>query len=264
MKVHRPHRSAFHAPIHCRMFFLLGEPHLTQLGCRRLAEELFKSATKVLLDNLLAVFLLIVGWLLGLVGACWSQNRSARLMRAQERRRRIYGPLHDELSEAEERLKRYADINQSKEYQRIKEEHILHILDVPNQMQKKIEQLYEDKLNQFNVRRRTLLKAWNDIIQEQLGIGADGNRLARMAFQLLKEWPCLTRDEQSELENVFSSAKRNYRPTLLDHFASAERLFEHFKKDFEADSRFVALTELRDQLMLLVAEIRECIRKDLK
>jgi len=161
-------------------------------------------------------------------------------------------------------LKRYGDIDQSKEYQRIKEEHILHILDVPNQMRKKIQQLYEDKLNQFNVGRRTLLKGWNDIIQEQLGIGTDGNRLARMAFQLLKEWPSLTRDEQSELENAFSSVKRHYNPTLLSHFASAERLFEHFKKDFEADSRFVGLTALRDELLRLVAEIRECIRKDLK
>lgn len=218
----------------------------------------------MLLDNLLAVFLLVVGWLLGLVGACLSQNRSTKLMRAEERRGRIYGPLCDELPEVEERLKRYGDIDQSKEYQRIKEEHILHILDVPNQMRKKIQQLYEDKLNQFNVGRRTLLKGWNDIIQEQLGIGTDGNRLARMAFQLLKEWPSLTRDEQSELENAFSSVKRHYNPTLLSHFASAERLFEHFKKDFEADSRFVGLTALRDELLRLVAEIRECIRKDLK
>lgn len=218
----------------------------------------------MLLDNLLAIFLLVVGWLLGLVGACLSQNRSTKLMRAEERRRRIYGPLNDELPELEERLKRYADIDQSKEYQRIKEEHILHILDVPNQMQQRIEQLYEHKLNQFNVHRRTLLKEWNDIIQERLGIGPDGNRLARMAFQLLKEWSSMTREEQSELENAFSSAKRHYNPTLLSDFASAEGLFEHFKKDFETDARFVDLTKLRDQLVLLVGEIREAIRKDLK
>ena len=229
-----------------------------------MAEEFLKSAAKTLLDNMLAILLLVLGWILGLGGAWWSQNRSTKLMRAEERRRRIYAPLYDELPELEERLERYADVDESKEYLRIKEEHILHILDLPNELQKGIEQLYEYKLNQFNMHRRRLLKAWNDTIQEQLGMGVDGNRVARMAFHLLKEWSSLTRDDQSELEMAFASAKRHFSPNLLTRFASAEQLFAHFKKDFEKDSRFVALTTFRDESLRLVREIRKEIRKDLK
>jgi len=228
--------------------------------------EFLKSAVKILLDNLLAIVLLVVGWLLGLVAAFWSQNRSTKLVRAEERRKRIYGPLYDELPKLERSFNIYAsiDLSDRKEYQRMRNEHILRILDVPNELQERIEQLYEDKLDQFNEGRRTLLKGSYDTILEQLGIGPDGNRLASMSFHLLKEWSSLSHDDQSQLEAAFKSAKRNYSPTLLTNFGSAEQLFAHFKKDCRRDGRFTALTALRDESLRLVREIREEIRKDLK
>ena len=229
---------------------------------RRVATEQLRN----MFDILPSILLIVIGAALGLVVAWWRDTRSRKLMRADERRERVYGPLYDELPIVEQKLADWRDTDASaiewKEYQEVREKHLLYL--APKELRAKIRRLYDEKLVRFSERRRELLGDYRRIVMREIGtIDNNADRLSRITVShLLEEWSSLTNEDQNSIEGTFWDAKKG--STLLRQFHTGEEVFGYFKKGIQKEPAFAILRELRDESLTLLAEIRKEIGKDLK
>jgi hypothetical protein len=217
-------------------------------------------------DILPSILLIVIGAALSLVVTWWRDTRSRKLMRADERRERVYGPLYDELPIAEQKLADWRDMNGSttewKEYGEVRDKHLLYL--APKELRAKIRRLYDEKLVRFSEQRRELLGDYRKVAMREMGtIDNNTDRLSRiMVSHLLQEWSSLTKEDQNSIEGTFQDAKKGN--ALLCQFNTGEEAFRYFKKGIQKEPAFAILRELRDESLTLLAEIRKEIGKDLE
>jgi hypothetical protein len=231
-------------------------------GHRRMTPEQFTN----MFDILPSILLIVVGAALSLVVTWWRDTRSRKLMRADERRERVYGPLYDELPIAEQKLLEWRDTNggatEWKEYREVRDRHLLYL--APKELRAKIRRLYDEELVRFGEQRRKLLGDYRKIAMREMGtIDDNTDRLSRiMVSHLLQEWSSLTKEDQNDIEGTFMNAKKE--SAALSQFNTGEEVFRYFKRGIQKEPAFAILRELRDESLALLAEIRKELGKDLE
>lgn len=93
--------------------------------------------------NLNSIALLLMGSLLTLFSSWFVARYTWKAQKDDERRKRIYAPLHDELSNVRDHLDQYGSF-EAKEYEQIRSAHLLYL--VPSPLEMKIRELYDRKL----------------------------------------------------------------------------------------------------------------------
>jgi len=218
---------------------------------------------------------LVLGTVIGAGLAFLSQWHFRKCEREEERRKRIYAPLFDELPKIKNLVETCRSISFAapghgdvKEYDRIKARHILYM--VPKTLQTNIKQLYEDLLKQFD-RQLNLAK---DKLQESMfkdlvaggpaGAGTDSRAkdLAMMGrFVLSKDLP---EDWKAKMELAFATLKTSNWKSL-QNYASLDKMFEDLigRSDTNPIQEVARLRTLQKDCLELLGNIYNRISKDL-
>lgn len=117
------------------------------------------------LNNLNSIGLLLIGTLLALFSSWFVARYTWKAQRDDERRMRVYAPLHDELSNIKTHLDGNEDI-ETKEYNQINSQHLLYL--AHKNIEIKLHELYDVKLPTITASKITLNPRVADRVRSQM------------------------------------------------------------------------------------------------
>lgn len=194
---------------------------------------------------------------------------------ADQRRERVYGPIHDELTGILATLDANATTSQLHDaYERIKREHIRDM--IPRDVRSKIVQLYEDILPQYEKELVTLQVDYRNRMIEEIASGmpvivaGNGTKssprninevvvLAGSAYWLIEGW--IPSSMERELEDAFERVKARNKNMQDESFLW---FFEEWKCRLHKGKEYPAFLTLRHQAISLIQEIDKEIISDLE
>jgi hypothetical protein len=196
--------------------------------------------------------------------------------RQDERRRRVYAPLFDELERLKKLLEGFHAIppaargyGELKEYEKIVDDHILFL--VPKKLRADIRRLYDDLLKQFDKQLKLAKDKLEDSVLNDLvasgpagaGIDSRAKQLGMMGrFVLSKQLP--KEDWKPKMDAAFQDLKASGWKRL-GSYASLDEMFEDqiARCDTNPIQEIVTLREIRTKCVDLLGRIRKEIGKDL-
>ena len=211
----------------------------------------------------------ILGGAFTLFGSWAQQRHSRKLAQADERRERIYAPLFDELDILDKSLEAFErTAGQTKEYERIKAEHILYM--VPKKLRPDVVRLYEDLLVRFDeqlhaAKKRLEKRMYDDLIAGG-PVGATKEAAARNLAVMAHYVSAGQLPDEEELKRHMQDAFRLLKSQSwqsVQRFTSLEELFEERKKSQVVQADLTPLRRLQQESLNLLLEIRKQISKDL-
>jgi hypothetical protein len=214
------------------------------------------------------IVVLIIGALLGFVSSWVVSKRERKEARADQRRERIYGPLHDELDVLEVVLSNTQDVVwpsgrfEGGTYERVKTEHIRYM--IPRKLRGKIIQLYEESLPNYEINFARLREKYRAKISENITKGLAGNPHVANLSTLTSMY--LLQDKIpdniiTQIGTFFYSVKQgSYGFT----YANWKEYFEYWKNQMYEDTEFKQFEQMRKQIIENIQEINETIQKDLE
>jgi hypothetical protein len=216
------------------------------------------------------LLILVIGGLLGFVSSWAVSKRERKEARADQRRERIYGPLHDELDTIQVALLKTEDIftpsgSVGSTYERVKAEHILYM--IPRELRNKIIEVYEESLPNYDskiviLRNKYRLMMYTSLCTA-LGLSSTSSNyvanLASLSYWLLQE--TFPENKVKEIDTalfVMSEDSHEF------PYAKGQDYFRYWKNQMREDPEFKQFEQMRKQIMNKVQEINEAIRTDLE
>jgi hypothetical protein len=212
------------------------------------------------------IFVLILGALLGYVSSWMITKGERKEARADQRRERIFGPLHDELDNLELMISKTEDVATiNTVYDKVRAEHIRYM--IPTKLRVQIIQLYEEMLPAYasvihKLREKYLLIMYKSLCTD-LGLLSTSSNfvrdLAGLSYWLLQgKFP---RNMLKDIETAIVVMKEDSKTFL---HANWQEYFEYWKNQIRNDTEFKEFEQFRTSIIAMIQEINGTIRKDLE
>jgi len=217
-------------------------------------------------STLLNIAILIIGGLLGFLSSWFVSKRERKDARADQRRERVYAPLHDELDMLEPMISHTEDLATSNTvYERVKAEHIRYM--IPRELRDQIVQLYEEMFPSYansilKLRRKYKLIMYKSLCDNLGLLGTSSifvDNLSGLSYWLLQgKFP------QNLLKDIETAIVVMKEDSKTFPHANWQEYFEHWQNQLHEDAEFKQFEQLRQETIEKLQEINETIRKDLE